>query len=90
MVSLAPWLIALAAPLAMRVLAALGVGWVTYSGVDLILDALVMQISSALGGMSGAAGQLAGKMGLWDVIGIGLGALTTRLSLTALTRFAKL
>jgi len=88
--SLAPWLLALAAPLAVRVLAALGLGIVTYTGVDAILTNLIAAITGALGGIPVAAGQIAGLLGIYDAIGIGLGALTTRVSLQAMTRLVKL
>jgi len=47
-------------------------------------------ILGQIGGMPTAAKQLAAKMGLFESIGIGLGALTTRLSLQTMTRLVKL
>lgn len=87
---LAPAILALAAPLAVRVMAAIGIGWVTYTGVDLILTQVTQAIVGQIGGMPTAAAQLAAKMGLFDAIGIGLGALTTRLSLQTMSRLVKL
>lgn len=83
-------LTALAGPLAIRVLASLGIGWVTYEGLSLVAQAAIDQIVAAWGQMPMQAAQLASLMGLPQALGILLGAVVARISLTTVTRLGKL
>ena len=82
-----PMLIALVAPIAKRVLVALGIGIVTYAGYTVVLDAFMQQISSNLGQMPTAALQLITMFGFPDAAGVILGAFATKLSIQTFKRF---
>lgn len=87
---LASWLVSLAAPIATKVLLALGIGTLTYVGLDTAYNAaqgLVIQYYGQMGASSMAIVDLAG---VGQAIGIILGAMAARLSLIMVGRLSKL
>lgn len=88
--SLTALLTALAGPLAVRVLAALGIGWVTYEGLGLAAQAAIDQLTTQWGQLPASAAQIASLMGLSQSLGIILGAVVARLSISSFTRLGKL
>lgn len=85
----AAFLLAAALPLARRVFLALGLSVVTYTGLQLILDQISDYVITSIGGLSGAAVQLAALFGFQQLVGIILAAIATKLAMTQLTVWMK-
>ena len=83
---LASFFAALAAPLAKRVLSALGFGFVSYTGLSIALNSAIDQVRSAYGGISGDTLALIQLSGMGTAISIICGALVGRLSVVALRK----
>ena len=79
--SLAAWLLAMAGPLAARVLAALGIGWVSFAAYEVLVDAVVGSIGGLWGGLVGSVAAMAGLLGLTTAVGVMCGAMAARVSL---------
>jgi len=79
--SLAAWLLAMAGPLAVRVLAALGVGWVSYAGYQLVVTAVVSSVGGLWGGLPAAVAGLSGLLGLTTAVGVMVGGVSARVAL---------
>lgn len=88
-VTIGVWLIGLVTPLVRRVLVALGIGLVTYTGLDYILSQVQSLVIASMGGMTGASAQVAAILGFQQSVGIILGALSARLALTQLTKWGR-
>lgn len=76
--------------LAGRVMTAVGVGWLTYSGLDLFVSQVVAMVKSHYGAMPGDVLSFLGLTGASEGVGIILGALVARVSLISLSRLAHL
>lgn len=87
---LGTWLFALVTPLARQVLVALGLGVISYAGVDLAVGALLAQAKSAWTGQSAEVANWLAMAGANTALSILAGAITTRLSLIPLKRLGKL
>ncbi|MCH8180601.1 MAG: DUF2523 domain-containing protein [Proteobacteria bacterium] len=74
--NLASFLVGLVGPLMARWLASVGLSLVVLTGLTSAASALKSQISSDLSGLPLVALQLGGLLGLWEAIGIWLGAIT--------------
>lgn len=83
------FLVALAGPLARKVLLALGIGWVTYAGLDTLMSAVVASVQSNFGAVSGSWAQVVWLAGFGQAIGIILGALMARVSMMVLSKLGK-
>jgi len=68
-----------------RVLISLGIGFVTYSGIDFLLNALKTQVVSGFGGLPATAVGILGLMKVDVAISIIFSALLARLVLNGLT-----
>lgn len=79
--NLATFLLGMAGPLALRVLAALGVGVVTYTGVDTALNALIQQAQASWQGLSTDVLGLASVAGVPGALGIIAGAMVARVTI---------
>jgi len=88
-VVLGVWLMSMVTPIVRRVLIGLGIGLVTYTGMSGILSVLQQSIVTSMGGMTGAAAQVAAILGFHDFVGIILGAITTRMTITQLTKWGR-
>jgi len=84
------WLLAIAGPLAIRVLSALGIGFVTYGGLTLVANQVRDQVLSGLSGLSGSAYQVIAMTGIFESIGIMLGALSARATLMAISKIGRI
>lgn len=83
-------LVGLASPIATRVLIALGISVVTYTGLDLIIGQIINYVTTALGNMMAAkAAQIAALYGFPQAVGIILAAITTKLAMAQLTDWLK-
>lgn len=83
------WLASSAGAIAKRVLIALGLGTVTYTGVDIAFNAAKDLVISNYGGFVGAGAQIAAMAGVHEAIGILLGALAGRVGLLVLSHIGK-
>ncbi|OZA55091.1 MAG: hypothetical protein B7X79_16120 [Acidovorax sp. 17-64-282] len=90
MASVAVWLAALLPSLVGRVLAALGLGVVTVTGFNIAWDSLKSLILTNFGGMSADIMGLANLAGVGEGLGIILGAITARVTFTALMSAKKI
>lgn len=81
------WVLSLVAPVAKKVLLALGVGIVTVTGFDFAINQLTDLINTQLGGVSADILGLASMMGITDAIGITLGGISSAATLMAVKRF---
>lgn len=75
--------------LAKRALVALGIGTVTYAGLDVAFGAARDLVISNYGQITGAAAQLISLAGVGQALGIVLGALAARVGLIALSSLGK-
>lgn len=89
MPSLSSLLGALAAPLAKRVLAGIGIGTITYVGLDAAFGQASGFVKSYYGQIAGDAAQLIALCGVGQALGIILAALSARLSMIMISKFAK-
>lgn len=78
-----------AGPIAKRVLVAIGIGTVTYQGLDVAFEAVKQNIISNYGQMSGNVADLVNLAGVGQAIGIILGALAARVALAAMSHLGK-
>lgn len=76
-------------PLAKKILLALGIGTVTYTGLQAAFDAASAQVAANYGAMTGGTLAIVDLAGGGQAIGIILGALTARIGMIVLSRFAK-
>lgn len=77
---------AIVGPLARKVLSALGMGIITITGWAAFQNQVKNAVTSAFGGIGGETLQLVQLAGLYDAIGITLGALTMLGTLIAFKR----
>lgn len=83
----ASWLGSIVGPLFTRALSAVGIGVVTYAGVDLALTAALDQVRAALGGLTAEIAGFLALAGLFDVVAILAGGMTAALTVQTLKRF---
>lgn len=85
----AAFIMALVGPVVKRVLASLGLGIVTFTGVDLAVSSVLSQAKAAWsGGLVGDAAQLVAMAGGNTALGIIAGGITARVTMIALKRFS--
>lgn len=80
---IASWLMTLIGPLALRVLAVLGIGTVTFTGVTASLQGLIDLAMSNWSGLSADILGLSAIAGIPQAIGIICGAMTAKVGLWA-------
>lgn len=86
---LAAWLIALAWPIAKKILVSLGIGMISYGGLSLIGDQIESAVLDAWGQIGGATLAIATLGGIPQAIGIILGAINARLAYMVVGRLGK-
>lgn len=79
-------LTALAAPLAKKVLAALGMGIVSYAAITAALAAVTSAITSAYGAITGDIAAILSLAGFGQAMGIILGAMAARITYAQLNQ----
>lgn len=72
--SLAAFLVGMVGPLMARWLAAMGLSLVSVTGLTVAYAALKAQVLENIGGLPADGVQLAGLFGIWEALGIVLGA----------------
>lgn len=77
-------------PLAKKLLLALGVGWVSYSGATILVANVISAIQANWGAVPGAIVQYASLAGIPEAMGIMAGAMTARVALVAFDRFGRI
>lgn len=85
----ASFLASAAGPLVKKALIAIGLGTVTYAGLQAAFDAAQAQVISHYGQLNGAALQLTDLAGVGQVIGILLGALAARVGIAVISKFGR-
>lgn len=88
MSSWASWLMSLAAPLAGRVLLSLGVGTITFVGLEMALSAAFSQGKAAAATLSGDVAAIVALSGGFVAMSVIAGGATAAVSLVILKRFA--
>lgn len=81
------WLMALASPIARQILISLGIGVVTFVGLDTALAAALAAAKQALGGLPGDTINILGLGGVFQACSILAGGLTARVSLALVKQF---
>ena len=87
--SIATLLFSWAGPLARRVLIAIGIGTITYVGIDAALASVVSAIQSQLGGLPSDIIQILAMGGLTSAMSIVLGGIAARVSMMSLSKLGK-
>lgn len=90
MSTLGGFLAAAAGPIAKRVLSSIGIGVVTYAGVDLAVNALLSQAKSAWAGTVGDVAAYVAMSGANQALSIIAGAIAARVAFMSLKRLALL
>lgn len=88
MEGIADWLARITWPLVSRVLAALGVGTVTYTGATTALSSAIANVKAGFLGMTGDILQLMTMAGFFDAMAIMSGGITSALAWMVMKRFA--
>lgn len=83
------FLVAVIVPLAKRVLVAIGIGALTYVGLDAAFGAARDLVVSNYGQMTGDVANLVSLAGVGQAIGIILGAMAARVGMTVVSTLAK-
>jgi len=76
-------------PLAKKVLAALGIGWLTFEGLSLIGNQVTGAVISSYGQIGGTTLQILSLAGITDSVGILVSAITAKVALVAVGRLGK-
>lgn len=82
------WLAALAWPMVSRVLAALGIGTVTYVGLNSAINAALGAAKAALGTLGGEVSQLMAMAGFFQAMAIIAGGMLAGVTFMTLKKFA--
>lgn len=88
MPTLAAFLLSMAAPLVGRVLLALGIGTVTYTGLSALLSSLLSQAKASMQGMAPDVASMVAMAGGFEAMSIMAGGMVTALTFAVLKRFA--
>lgn len=83
-------MMALAGPMAKKVLSSLGVGVITYVGIDTAVTAGLNAAKGYFGGMSADMIQIAAMYGFFTALSIIAGGITGGLSMMMIQRFGKI
>jgi hypothetical protein len=90
MANLTLWLLSLAWPVVRKVLVALGIGIVTYGGLQMIGAQVNNAVLASWGQLGGYALNIMSLAGIPDVIGITLGAINARIALIAVGKIGRI
>jgi hypothetical protein len=83
------FLMALAGPLARQVLISLGIGLVTFVGLDAAVTAALSAAKSNLGQMPAAAAAILARGGVFTAMSVIAGGITARMSMMVLKQFGR-
>lgn len=85
----AAFLMGLVGPLARQILVSLGIGLVTFVGMDVAIGAALSAAKSSLGALPSAITAVMAMCGFFTAFSIIAGAIVARVSLVTLQRFGK-
>jgi hypothetical protein len=85
----AAFLMALVAPLARQILVSLGIGLITFVGMDAAIGGALSAAKSALAGLPAAVTAVMAMAGFFTAFSIIAGAMVARVSLISLKRFGR-
>lgn len=85
---IAGWLARISWPLVSRVMGALGVGTLTYTGADTALTSALSAAKSNLAGLGGDVLQILAMAGFFEVMSITAGGIVSGLAWLVLKKFA--
>lgn len=88
--ALAGVLVALAGPIARQVLLSLGIGVLTFVGLDAAVSAGLSAAQNHLGQIPASAAQVLARAGMFTAFSIIAGGITAGVSMVALKRFGKI
>lgn len=88
-VGLAAWLLSMVVPIVQRVMIALGLGTIAYTGLAALASTLTNAVVASWGQMSASMIAIATLGGIPQSVGIILGALSARLAYMAVGRIGK-
>lgn len=74
-------------PLILSAVSALGFGFVTYEGFDLLIETLVDDVKTNYQGVASSLLSILDMAGFTDALGYMISAVTTKSAMTALKRF---
>lgn len=83
------WLATSIGGLVKRALVAIGLGTVTYTGLQTVFSSVQAKVIANYGLLSGASLQLVDLAGVGQVIGIILGALAARVGIAVVSKFGR-
>lgn len=86
--ALTTWLGAIAWPLISRVLVSIGIGTITYTGVNLALTTVLDKVNLAKDSITGPLAELLALAGFFDAITIVCGGLVAGLSMMVMQKMA--
>lgn len=84
------FLIALARPLALKVLSSLGIGIISYAALNTVFNQLNALINSQIGGIAADFYGIAAIFGVFQSVSIIMSAISVKLGMTQLKRFGLL
>lgn len=87
---LASLLVGLAGPMAKQVLIALGIGFVTYAGLDLAISAAFDAVKGNLSQIAGSSAAILARAGLFSAFSILAGGIMAGVSMVMLKRLGKI
>lgn len=85
-----PWLMSLAGPIARQVLISLGIGVVTFVGLDAAVQGAMSAAKANLGALTGDYLQIVALGGGFVAVSVIAGGITAGVSMIALSRFTKI
>lgn len=88
--SWATLLVSLVGPIVTRVLVALGIGFLTVTGIDLALNQVIQWLTASVGGLAADIANVLALGGVGDGIAYVLGGLSARVSFYLLTSTTKM
>lgn len=83
-------MLALAGPVAKKVMQAVGIGVITYAGLDTATSAALAAAKSNMAGIPADIAAVAAISGIFTAMSVVAGGITAGLSLVALERFGKI
>jgi hypothetical protein len=86
---LAAFLMGLVGPLARQLLVSIGIGLVTFVGLDTAVSAAFSAAKGALGGLTGSVASVLAMAGFFTALSVIAGGIVARISLLTLKRFGR-
>lgn len=89
MLNIAVWLFAIIVPLVKKVLAALGIGIISYGALTVLFSQVQSSVISSYGAMGTATLQILALGGVTQSVGIILSAISVRVAMIAIGHFGR-